>query len=91
MEKNKLPINITLEIVQHLPPNDRWYDVTAVLSWHDAVPEPFVQRTPTGMVTENELADYKEALLFIWGETFDIQEVHEENTREVNTEDQKGN
>lgn len=82
MAKKKLPINVTLEIVQHRPPNDRWYTVTAILSWPDAVPEPFYQCTPAGMVTENELEDHKETLLFIWGETFDIQEVKEENHAE---------
>jgi hypothetical protein len=82
MEKEKLPINLTLEIVQHREPNDRWFTITAILSWQDAIPEPFVQRTPAGMVTEDELDDYKETLLFIWGETFDIQEVKEENTKE---------
>jgi hypothetical protein len=33
--KKKLPIILTLEIVQEPAPNDRWYEVTGVLSWEN--------------------------------------------------------
>lgn len=75
MAKEKLPINITFEIVQHQPPNDHWYDVTAVLSWPDAVPEPFYQRMDTALVTQNELDGIKATICILVRQIFDIQEV----------------
>lgn len=77
--KKKLPINVTLEIVQHAEPNDRWYDVTAHLSWPEVADDPEGYRSHMGtcMVTADELGDMKESLLFIIGEDFSIQGVKE--------------
>jgi hypothetical protein len=73
-EKEKLPITVTFEIIQHPEPNERWFDVTAVLSNEGA---GFSQRMDTCLVLQNELGEIKEALCFRIGQTFTIQEMND--------------
>lgn len=75
--KKKLPINVTFEIVQEQEPNACWFEVTAVLSWEAAAYSP---RMDTCLVTQDELSEIKEAICFIIGETFDIQNVTEQTS-----------
>jgi hypothetical protein len=73
--EGKLPITITFEIMQHLEPNDHWYTVTAVLSWEEA---GFEQRMDPALCLQDELSKTKEAICFIVGEHFNIQDVKEQ-------------
>jgi hypothetical protein len=74
--QDKLPINITFEIVQLQPPNDHWYEVTAVLSWE----EEFLKRMDTALCWQDEVNTIKEAICFLVGEHFNVQEVKESET-----------
>ena len=69
--QDKPPINITFEIVPHPEPNLGWYDVTAVLSWK----EEFEQRMDTELCWQDGMDQTKEAICFLIGERFAIQEV----------------
>jgi hypothetical protein len=73
--REKLPINITFEIVQLPEPNSHWYEVTAVLTWEEA---GYTQRMDTALCTQLELSSIKEATCFLVGHHFDIRGVKEE-------------
>jgi hypothetical protein len=64
--QDKLPINITFEIVQQPEPNHHWYEVTAVLSWEE-------------FRWQDEVDKIKEAICFLIGRRFNIQEVKEQS------------
>ena len=71
-QQEKLPLNITFEIVQHPAPNDHWYDVTPILSWEEA---GFLQQMDTSLCLKDEIDENKEAVCLLIGERFHIQEV----------------
>jgi hypothetical protein len=70
--QDKLPLNIMFEIVQHPAPNDRWYDVTPIISWEET---GFLQRMDTSLCLKDEISENKEAVCLLIGEHFTIQEV----------------
>ena len=73
--QEKLPLNITFEIVQDFAPNDHWYTVTPVLSWEQ---EEFLQRMDSGRCLHDEISTFKEGICFLMGKRFDIREVKEQ-------------
>src|SRR4051812_2916772 len=78
-EKENLPITVTFEIFLHPAPNERWFDVTPLLTNEEA---GYSQGMNTCLVTQNELGEIKEATCLLIGRTFDIREVKEVEQKE---------